>query len=111
MKTLHFGIEMEMTGITRSRAASLIARFFGTESRHEGEAYDTYIARDEQGREWKAMNDSSLIPQKKVNGNITDASSFYRTEKDKIRVGLEATGHYSSNLAHFIGTRPYHYRY
>lgn len=22
--------------------------------------------------------------------------------KDKIRVGLEATGHYSSNLAHFI---------
>ena len=26
------------------------------------------------------MNDSSLVPQKKVNGNITDASSFYRTE-------------------------------
>lgn len=80
MKTLHFGIEMEMTGITRSRAASLMARFFRTESRHEGGAYDTYIARDEQGRKWKAMNDSSLIPQKKVNGNITDASSFYRTE-------------------------------
>ena len=36
MKTLHFGIEMEMTGITRSRAASLMARFFRTESRHEG---------------------------------------------------------------------------
>lgn len=69
MKTLHFGIEMEMTGITRSRAASLMARFFGTESRHEGGAYDTYTARDEQGRKWKAMNDSSLVPQKKVNGN------------------------------------------
>ena len=80
MKTLHFGIEMEMTGITRSRAASLMPRFFGTESRHEGGAYDTYTARDEQGRKWKAMNDSSLVPQKKVNGNITDASSFYRTE-------------------------------
>ena len=70
----------KMTGITRSRAASLMARFFGTESRHEGGAYDTYTARDEQGRKWKAMNDSSLVPQKKVNGNITDASSFYRTE-------------------------------
>ena len=57
MKTLHFGIEMEMTGITRSRAASLMARFFGTESRHEGGADDTYTARDEQGRKWKAMND------------------------------------------------------
>lgn len=47
MKTLHFGIEMEMTGITRNRAASLMARFFGTESRHEGGAYDTYTARDD----------------------------------------------------------------
>lgn len=50
MKTLHFGIEMEMTGITRSRAASLMARFFGTESRHEGGAYDTYTARDGNGK-------------------------------------------------------------
>lgn len=80
MKTLHFGIEMEMTGITRNRAASLMARFFGTESRHEGGAYDTYTAKDDQGRKWKAMNDSSLIPQKKVNGEILDASTNYRTE-------------------------------
>ena len=80
MKTLHFGIEMEMTGITRNRAASLMARFFGTESRHEGGAYDTYTARDDQGRKWKAMNDSSLVPQKKVDGEIMDASNHYRTE-------------------------------
>ena len=80
MKTLYFGIEMEMTGITRNRAASLMARFFGTESRHEGGAYDTYTAKDDRGRKWKAMNDSSLIPQKKVNGEIMDASTNYRTE-------------------------------
>ena len=80
MKTLHFGIEMEMTGITRSRAASLMARFFGTESRHEGGAYDTYTARDEQGRKWKAMNDSSLYPEKKVGGRTVEASTNYRTE-------------------------------
>lgn len=30
MKTLHFGIEMEMTGITREKAANLMAGFFGT---------------------------------------------------------------------------------
>jgi hypothetical protein len=30
MKTQHFGIEIEMTGITRSKAASLMATFFGT---------------------------------------------------------------------------------
>ena len=63
MKTQHFGIEIEMTGITRSKAASLMATFFGTERKyHEGGAYDTYIAEDGQGRKWKAMNDSSLIP-------------------------------------------------
>ena len=45
MKTQHFGIEIEMTGITRSKAASLMATFFGTERKyHEGGAYDTYIA-------------------------------------------------------------------
>ena len=57
-----------------------MARFFGTESRHEGGAYDTYTARDDRGRKWKAMNDSSLVPQKKVNGEIMDASNHYRTE-------------------------------
>ena len=45
MKTQHFGIEIEMTGITRSKAASLMATFFGTERKyHEGGAYDTDIA-------------------------------------------------------------------
>lgn len=81
MKTQHFGIEIEMTGITRSKAASLMATCFGTgEKDHEGGAYDTYTAKDEQGRTWKAMNDSSLQPQKKINGRVFEASTNYRTE-------------------------------
>lgn len=81
MKTQHFGIEIEMTGITRSKAASLMADFFGTRCKyHVGGAYDTYIAEDEQGRKWKAMNDSSLIPEKNMGGCIIDASANYRTE-------------------------------
>lgn len=81
MKTQHFGIEIEMTGITRSKAATLMATFFGTGSKyHAGGAYDTYVAEDEQGRKWKAMNDSSLIPEKKVGGRTMDASTNYRTE-------------------------------
>ena len=47
MKTLHFGIEMEMTGITREKAANLMAGFFGTgRGTYEGGAYDTYTALD-----------------------------------------------------------------
>ena len=81
MKTQHFGIEIEMTGITRSKAASLMATFFGIGSKyHAGGAYDTYIAEDGQGRKWKAMNDSSLYPEKKVGGRTVEASTNYRTE-------------------------------
>lgn len=69
MKTLHFGIEMEMTGITREKAANLMAGFFGTgRGTYEGGAYDTYTALDNQGRTWKAMSDSSIRPQRKVGG-------------------------------------------
>ena len=81
MKTQHFGIEIEMTGITRSKAASLMATFFGTGRKyHEGGAYYTYIAEDGQGRKWKAMNDSSLFPEKKAGGRTVEATTNYRTE-------------------------------
>ena len=32
MRTQKFGIEIEMTGITREKAAKVIAEYFGTES-------------------------------------------------------------------------------
>lgn len=81
MKTLHFGIEMEMTGITREKAANLMAGFFGTgRGTYDGGAYDTYTALDNQGRTWKAMSDSSIRPQRKVGGQIEGATRDYRTE-------------------------------
>lgn len=81
MKTLHFGIEMEMTGITREQAANLMAGFFGTgRGTYEGGAYDTYTALDDQDRTWKAMSDSSIRPQRKVGGQIEGATRDYRTE-------------------------------
>ena len=61
MKTLHFGIEMEMTGITREKAANLMAGFFGTGwGTHQGGVYDTWTATDDLGRTWKVMSDSSI---------------------------------------------------
>lgn len=81
MKTLHFGIEMEMTGITREKAANLMAGFFGTGwGSHQGGAYDTWTATDDLGRTWKAMSDSSIHAQRKVGGRIESASTEYRTE-------------------------------
>lgn len=66
MKTQRFGIEIEMTGLTRKRASEVIAEYFGTTSRYVGTGYDTYSATDRTGRVWKCMSDSSITCQKKT---------------------------------------------
>ena len=60
MKNQTFGVEIELTGITRKDAAKVIADYYGTTSRYAGSGYDTYEATDRQGRKWKAMSDSSI---------------------------------------------------
>ena len=55
MKEQRFGIEIEMTGVTREQAAKVAAEYFGTASHYDGTCYDTYSALDSQGRKWKFM--------------------------------------------------------
>ena len=63
MKTQTFGIEIELTGITRKTAANTVAGYFGTTAEYFGGAYDAYQVRDNIGRVWKLMSDSSIRPQ------------------------------------------------
>ena len=77
MREQTFGVEIEMTGITRSRAAKTIAAYFGTEASHYGGGYDAHHAKDSQGRIWKAMSDSSIRAQRKDGSH---ASDLYKTE-------------------------------
>ena len=57
------GVEVEMNGITRRRAAEVAAGFFGT-GRYRDTAgrngYCTWSAWDAQGREWKFQRDVSI---------------------------------------------------
>lgn len=57
------GVEIEMNGITRSRAAKVAAEFFGT-GRYKDTAarngYYTWSAWDADGREWKFQRDVSI---------------------------------------------------
>ena len=80
MRTQRFGIEIEMTGITRKKAAEVIAGYFGTESFYIGTYYKTYGAKDRQGRTWKATYDSSIIAQKKSGGRTVQAADEYKCE-------------------------------
>lgn len=62
MKNQTFGIEIETSGIRREAAAKLIAEYFETyNTTHRGGTYDTWEAKDNKGRTWKCMYDSSII--------------------------------------------------
>lgn len=39
IKDQYFGTEIEMTGITRQRAAEVVAEMFGTEAYYDGTTY------------------------------------------------------------------------
>ena len=59
-----FGVEVEMTGITRPAAAQLAGIYFGTNNATDTAAingYKTWSAWDTQGREWKFSRDASII--------------------------------------------------
>ena len=80
IQTQNFGVEIELTGITRATAAATIAEYFGKISRHIGTSYDTYGARDRKGRTWKAMRDGSIRCEKKRGDEIIPADQQYSCE-------------------------------
>ena len=80
MKTQNFGIEIELTGITRKDAAAVIASYFNTMSVYVGGSYQTYEAFDNKGRRWKCMYDSSIKAQKKSSNRRTTAGTDYKCE-------------------------------
>lgn len=80
LKEQKFGIEIEMTGVTREKAAQVVAEYFGTRHFYVGTYYDTYAALDNRGREWKFMSDGSIDAQRKAGERIVDAGREYQTE-------------------------------
>ena len=65
----NFGVEIELTGITREQGAKVISKYFGdTATSHLRDGYDTWTAKDRKGRTWKCCRDSSIRPEIKSNG-------------------------------------------
>ena len=63
-----FGVEVEMTGITRRQAAEALAEYFGTTPQYLGTYYDTWGVTDPEGKVWKLMSDSSIRAERKTAG-------------------------------------------
>ena len=80
LKSQPFGVEIELTGITREQAALALASLFQTTAGHPGGSYDTWSVTDGEGKEWKLMSDSSIVAQQKTSGGIESASQAFRVE-------------------------------
>lgn len=52
IKNQCFGLEDEMTGITREQAANALAELFGTQARYTGGGYGKWTVKDQEGKTW-----------------------------------------------------------
>lgn len=75
-----FGVEIEGTGITRERAAEILAEYFGSYADFVGGSYSTYEIRDPQHRTWKIMNDASINAQMRRGNHFHEGSYEHRVE-------------------------------
>ncbi len=81
MKEQKFGIEDEMTGISREQAARALATLFGTEARHTGGAYDAWEVPDREGKGWKLVSDASIRCERVTGKNASvPAGNTYAVE-------------------------------
>ena len=77
IKTTKFGIEIEMTGFTRSQAAKAMAKVLDGSVEHEGGSYDKYVVTDSKNRKWAIVYDGSINC---YNSNGDRASMSYSVE-------------------------------
>jgi hypothetical protein len=75
-----FGIEIEFTGITRTRAAEIAAECLVGSISTTGDYYGTHRIATPDGRVWKFMSDGSIICQRKENRQIIPAGNDYSVE-------------------------------
>ena len=76
-----FGVEVEMTGITRRQAAEALAAYFGTSVHYCGTYYDAWGVTDPEGKEWKLMSDSSIRGERKIDfGYRSTSDDEYQVE-------------------------------
>ena len=79
LKNQKFGVEVEMTGITREKAAAIVAEVLGTTpSRPDGTGYKTRTIADHAARKWKIMRDSSIISIRNDGGS--ESMDEYKVE-------------------------------
>ena len=68
MLSTRFGIEIEFTGITRTKAAQTAAKYLHGVYEDGGTYYDAKLVKTPDGRTWKFVSDGSIRKERKKDG-------------------------------------------
>ena len=88
-----FGVEVEMTGITRQSAARVAATVLGNSCRvwHKGGTYDKWTCTDDRGRDWDFVYDSSIISNSRdTKCELNTPPLTYAEDMDKLQELIRA---------------------
>ena len=77
-----FGVEIELTGITRAEAAEALAAYFETTPQRSYDNYDSWYVPDREGKQWRIMSDSS------IRAEWNDDGHYRRTTDPEYRVEM-----------------------
>ncbi|WP_195962542.1 amidoligase family protein [Clostridium tyrobutyricum] len=80
MKNQTIGMEIEMTGITREKAAEVVSEFLKGKIRRVYDSYDTYKVTAQDNRVWKIMSDASIRTMKNEKGTLVPEDRSYSVE-------------------------------
>lgn len=80
MFTRKFGVEVELTGITREQAAGVAASYFHTTVAYIGGYYEVYEVRTVDDRGWKFMYDSSIDCQRREGRKVIATNTKFSVE-------------------------------
>ncbi len=79
MQWKKYAVQMELTGMTRKKAAELTAAYFGTEAKYSFDG-DQYTIRDEIGREWKVTPAADLRSERMMDSRLVGANHLYQVK-------------------------------
>lgn len=71
-----------MTGITRRDAAAALAELFGTRASYSGGRYSAWVVKDQEGKTWSIVYDSSIRAKKK------SGCEYISTSDDEFKVEM-----------------------
>ena len=78
LRKQNFGIEIEMTRITREKAAEIIKDFFKSKLKREGD--EEYLIKDNKNRTWKVVRDGSIKAEALEAPGERPALAYYKVE-------------------------------